>query len=178
MKEKRHPRQKKLAKALVKHDFNKKKAFAEAYPNSSKTTVDGNAHNIFKKYPMIEEEARTLLENSLNNEGMSLPALAKGLKNVIDDPSTQRVTPQGELISLNDNNLKLKAISKAFDLHTGQNKQSPTGSTTNIQINISSDTTDKLDATLKALDAMSKKLGISEDAQSGEIVEAESSPID
>ena len=177
MEEKRHPRHKKLVKGFIKHDGNKHKAYAEAFPNASRTTIKGNAHNTFKAFPALEQEAKTLLEASLIKEGMSLPALAKGLKGVIDNPTTERQTQSGGVISLVDNNLKLKALSKAFDLHTGNNAQQ-SSTVNNIQVNISGDAPDKLDGILNSLDAMSKKLGISQDAQDGEIVDVDSSALD
>lgn len=174
MTEKRHPRHKKLIKAFIKHDGDKQKAYAEAYPNASKTTVRSTAHNTFKAYPLLEKEAVTLLEQSLIKEGMSLPKLAQDLKNIIDNPVVERQTQQGDVIELKDNNLKLKAVSKAFDLHTGPVMgNQPTAGTTNIQININNDTSDKLDDVLSSLGEMSRKMGLSTDAQDGEIIDVE-----
>lgn len=178
MKEKRHPRQRKLAKALVKHDFHAEKAYAEAYPNQSKSSVKAHAHKVLKEYPAIKEEAITLLENSLKKEGMCLPKLSRELKGIIDNPVVERQTQSGDVISLKDNSLKLKAVSKAFDLHLSTRANQPTGNTTNIQVNITDGTPDKLDGILSKLNVISRKLGTNADEQDGEIVDVEAEPID
>ena len=176
-KESAQAKHKRLARELVKNDFNKKRAYEKVYPKASPKTVDSQAYAILKKYPEILEEAKSIMVKALNDQGLHIPHLNEKLADIINDPTKEVATKTGNVISLKDKNLQLSALRQAYELHGKTNaSQSPT--TNNIQVNINTDTSEKLDATLKSLDAMSKKLGISEDAQDGEIIDVESSPID
>ena len=163
---------KKLAMALVKHDMDKKKAYASTYPNAGRNTVASQAYQIHKKHPAIMEEAQNMLQTALNREQMTVNHLAKDLKEVIDNPTKEVATQQG-IVTIRDQNIKLKAVSKAFDLHMGKDSRESSGNTTNVQININEATTDKLNTVLSSIKEMSAKLGItSEDMQDGEITPA------
>lgn len=177
-KKRKHPKHHKLVKALVKYKGDKKKAYAEAYPNASKTTVNGNAHNLFKKHPAIVDQAEIALKIALHNKGITPDKIASEINEIIKSGGKEIIHPRtGEVVKLESDDIKLKAVREAKDIMVGNARQE-VNSLSLTQININEATTDKLDGILSKLDAVSSKLGITDGYQDGEIVDVEGERAD
>lgn len=168
------PRDKLMAKALIKTKGNQGKAYKLLHPNVSDEVAQASASRLLSTKPHITE----FVVERLNNKGVSIDTLVGGLKKQIR-AKKENIMPSGEVVKTVDNTARMTAIRTGFQLH-GALQQSTNINTDkrSININLAGRESKELNSLTSKLDDLHKALALDSGAQDGEIVDADFSTTD
>jgi hypothetical protein len=113
-------RKRRYAQILVKTN-DPVKAYKKTHPGCT-TKSAKSATKLYYKNPEVQSDIRELL----NKNGITLSALNRHLKEILDDPKKEVLSKDGAIVKLKDNTTKLSALALGYKLHGVGEKNSVT----------------------------------------------------
>lgn len=130
---------KKLAKALVKHNGKQTNAWRELYPEASESSAKSSASRYLAKNPEAKEMAIAIA----NKSGFSLRYLINNMKRL--SKAKKPFIHNNNKVYEDDNQVQLNATVNGLKLHKALQTEGTTdNSTNNVQINVTQEVSNKL----------------------------------
>jgi uncharacterized protein YerC len=162
---------KRLAKALIKHKGDRSKAWCELHPNSTKSSAKRSASRYLIEHP----EAKTYAVEIANKNGLSVDFLMKKVKGMTD--AKKCIYNKDELIKVDDNQAQSKAIELGLKIHKIiQNEHTSSTSIVNNTLNMGNDVVNSVLSRIKDVSLMFKGLNSSDDVVDVDTDEPDSYP--